>query len=183
MEDEPGHVVAVCRKAGHDFSKQPVDTIRLIAGEGVEGDAHRGVKDKHRYHVRFNPGKPNLRQVHLIHAELFDELSEMGFDVGIGDLGENIATEDIDLLSLPQGTILAIGESAEVELTGLRAPCVQIERFCKGLLAAVQDKAADGKTIDKVGVMAIVLKSGEISPGDEIVVTLPPLPHVKLERV
>ena len=183
MEQEPAYVVAVCRSEGHHFSKQPVASIRLIAGEGVEGDAHRGLTVKHRHQARFNPGKPNKRQVHLIQTELFDELSDQGLDVGIGDMGENISTEEIDLLSLPTGAILAIGETARIEITGLRAPCVLIERFKTGLLAAVQEKAPDGTPIDIVGVMGVVLTGGEIQPGDEIVVTLPPEPHMRLKRV
>ncbi|MGL4727285.1 MAG: MOSC domain-containing protein [Bosea sp. (in: a-proteobacteria)] len=177
-----GYVAGVCASVAHGFSKQPAATIRLIAGEGVEGDAHRGVMVKHRSRVAADPTQPNLRQVHLIPAELFDDVDEQGFAIGIGDLGENITTEEIDLLDLPKGTILAIGE-ARIEITGLRNPCAQIDAFRKGLLAAVLDKAPDGTLIRKAGIMGIVLAGGEISPGDEIFVTLPPEPHVKLERV
>ena len=182
-EQEPdGYVAAVCLSAGHGFSKQPAGVIRLIRGEGVEGDAHRGVTVKHRSRVRADPTQPNLRQVHLIAAELFDELDEKGFTIGIGDLGENITTEEIDLLGLPVGTLLAIGD-ARIELTGLRNPCSQIEAFQAGLLAAVLDTHEDGSLIRKAGVMGVVLEVGEISPGDAIFITLPPEPHRKLERV
>ena len=176
-------VVAVCRQSDHRFSKQPVEMIRLVAGEGVEGDAHRGVTVKHRSRVMKDPSQPNLRQVHLIHAELFDELEDQGFSVGIGDLGENITTEDIELLELPKGTLLAIGETAIIEITGLRNPCSQIEAFQCGLLNAVLGHDEDGTLVRKSGVMAIVIKGGDVQPGDEIMVTLPPQPHVKLERV
>jgi MOSC domain len=177
-----GYVAGVCASPGHGFSKQPAGSIRLIAGEGVEGDAHRGVTVKHRSRVAVDATQANLRQVHLIAAELFDDLDDHGFSIGIGDLGENITTEEIDLLGLPVGAILAIGET-RIEITGLRNPCAQIDAFRKGLLAAVLDKAEDGSLIRKAGVMGIVLEGGEISPGDEIFVTLPPEPHMKLERV
>jgi MOSC domain-containing protein YiiM len=180
---DSAYVVGTCAKAGHHFSKEPVAGIRLIAGEGVEGDAHRGTTVKHRSRVAADPTQPNLRQVHLIHAELFDELEDQGFTIGIGDLGENITTEDIDLLSLPTGTILAIGETARIQITGLRNPCSQIEAFRPGLLAAVLGRDENGGLIRKSGVMGIVLTGGDISAGDEIVVTLPPEPHVRLERV
>jgi MOSC domain-containing protein YiiM len=182
-ETEPdGYVAAVCLASGHGFSKRPAGMIRLVAGEGVEGDAHRGVTVKHRSRVRADPTQPNLRQVHLIATELFDELDDKGFTIGIGDLGENIATEEIDLLALPAGTILSIGET-RIEITGLRNPCSQIEAFRAGLLAAVLDRDADGSLIRKAGVMGIVLEGGEISPGDGIFINLPPEPHRKLERV
>jgi MOSC domain-containing protein YiiM len=177
-----GYVAGVCASPDHGFSKQPAASITLIAGEGVEGDAHRGVTVKHRSRVAADPSQPNLRQVHLIHTELFDELDERGFSIGIGDLGENIATEEIDLLGLPAGAILQIG-TAKIEITGLRNPCGQIEAFATGLLAAVLDKAADGALIRKSGVMGVVLAGGTISPGDEIFVALPPEPHRPLERV
>ncbi len=180
---DAAHVVGTCVKAGHHFSKEPVAGIRLIAGEGVEGDAHCGTTVKHRSRVAIDPTQPNLRQVHLIHAELFDELEEMGFTLGIGDLGENITTEDIDLLGLPRGTILAIGDTARIEITGLRNPCAQIEAFRPGLLAAVLGRDEKGGLIRKSGVMGIVLTGGDICAGDEIVVTLPPGPHEKLDRV
>lgn len=183
MVSAAGHVVAVCRRAGHSFSKDMVDEIRLIAGEGVEGDGHRGVTVQHRSRVAADPTQPNLRQVHLIHAELFDELDDQGFAIHMGDLGENITTEEIDLLGLPTGAVLAIGETARLEITGLRNPCGQIDDFRKGLLAAVLGKAEDGSLIRKSGVMAVVLTGGMVKPGDEITVTLPPEPHRKLERV
>jgi MOSC domain-containing protein YiiM len=182
-DDKPaGFVAAVCLSPGHGFSKQPAESIRLITGEGVEGDAHRGVTVKHRSRVKADPTQANLRQVHLIHSELFDELDDKGFSVGIGDLGENITTEEIDLLALPTGAILGIGE-ARIEITGLRNPCSQIDAFQKGLMDAVLDTDAEGNLIRKSGIMGIVLTGGVIRPGDEIFVTLPPEPYRKLERV
>lgn len=176
-------VVWVGKDAHHHFSKRPALSIRLVAGEGIEGDAHRGTTVKHRSRVAADPTQPNLRQVHLMHGELFDELAGKGFSVHPGDLGENITTRGVDLLALPTGTRLAIGDTAVVELTGLRNPCNQIETFQKGLLAAVLDRAPDGGLIRKAGVMAIVITGGDILPGDAITVTLPAEPHRRLERV
>ena len=168
-------VVAVGRSASHSFSKPIALSIRLTAGQGVDGDAHRGTTVKHRSRVARDPTQPNLRQVHLIHTELHEELRALGFDVAPGDMGENITTRDIDLLALPTGTRLGIGEAAVVEVTGLRNPCVQLDRFQKGLMAATLARDADGSLIRKAGVMAIVLKSGDVRPGDPIRVVLPPV--------
>jgi MOSC domain-containing protein YiiM len=153
----------------------------LIKGLGVEGDAHAGKMVKHRYLVKLDATKPNLRQVHLIQAELFDTLNANGFSVAPGQLGENITTRGIDLLSLPTGTELQIGSDAIVELTGLRNPCVQIDEFQKGLLKAVLDKDEEGNLIRKAGVMGIVRVGGVICPDDAIVIELPPEPHRRLE--
>lgn len=168
-----GRVIAVSREAGHRFSKAVEKAgIELVAGRGVHGDAHSGETVKHRSRVAVDPTQPNLRQVHLIHAELLDELAAKGFSVSAGDLGENILTRGIDLLGLPTGACLAIGET-EIEITGLRNPCGQIERFQPGLLAAVLDKAADGSVIRKCGVIGIVRRGGAVRAGDGITVTLP----------
>ena len=182
-QDRTPTVSHVAADGRHRFSKPTREVIRLIEGEGVEGDAHRGVTVKHRSRVRADPTQPNLRQVHLIHGELHDELVAKGFDVAPGVMGENVTTRGLDLLSLPRGTVLRIGSEAEVEITGLRNPCSQIEKFQTGLLKAVLDRAEDGSPILKSGIMAIVRASGEIRPGDAITVTLPPEPHVPLERV
>jgi MOSC domain-containing protein YiiM len=175
-------VVWVGRDSAHRFSKAGALAIRLIAGEGVEGDAHRGVTVQHRSRVAADPSQPNLRQVHLIPAELFADLAGRGFSIGPGDLGENITTEGLDLAALPTGARLTIG-AAVVEITGLRNPCGQIDAFRKGLLAAVLDRAPDGRLIRKAGVMGIVVTGGDIHPGDTIAVALPPEPHRLLERV
>ena len=177
------HVIAVSRSASHSFSKRGELGIRLLQGLGVEGDAHLGVTVQHRSRVAVDPTQPNLRQVHLIHEELFDELRGQGFDVGAGQLGENITTRGIGLLRLPTGTRLHIGEQAVVELTGLRNPCVQIDRFQHGLMQAVLGRDADGRLVRKAGVMGIVLTSGEVFPGDRIELRLPAHPHRPLERV
>ena len=177
------HVIAVSRSASHSFSKRGELGIRLLQGLGVEGDAHLGVTVQHRSRVAVDPTQPNLRQVHLIHEELFDELRGQGFDVGAGQLGENITTRGIGLLGLPTGTRLHIGEQAVVELTGLRNPCVQIDRFQHGLMQAVLGRDADGRLVRKAGVMGIVLASGEVFPGDCIELRLPAHPHRPLERV
>ena len=176
-------VISVARDGVHEFSKRLCDAIELLEGLGVAGDAHAGVTVKHRSRVAKDPTKPNLRQVHLMHAELFDELRAKGFDVKPGDLGENVTTRGIDLLALPAGTILRLGDAARVEVTGLRNPCAQIERFQKGLLAAVLDRDATGALIRKAGIMAIVRAAGAIKPGNAIAIELPPAPHRALEPV
>jgi len=176
-------VVAVCRSEVHGFSKSVVDAIRLIEGLGVEGDAHAGATVKHRSRVAKDPSQPNLRQVHLIHGELLDELAGKGFQVRPGDMGENIATRGLDLLALPRGARLYIGAEAVVEVTGLRNPCHQLNDFKPGLMAAVLDRAADGGLILRCGVMGVVVKGGEVSTGDEITVEMPPEPHFRLARV
>ena len=175
-----GVVVSVALSGGHTFSKTAQTTITLRKDFGVEGDAHAGRTVKHRSRVARDPTQPNLRQVHLIATELFVELAERGFTVKPGDMGENITTQGIPLLELPRGTQLRIGRSAIVELTGLRNPCVQIERFQAGLLAAVLDRDAAGNLVRKTGVMAIVLADGVVAPDDTIAVTLPSGPHEPL---
>jgi hypothetical protein len=176
-------VVAVSRGPRHKFSKETQMLIRLIAGEGVEGDAHRGVTVKHRSRARFNPTLPNLRQVHLIHEELFDELRSAGYALAPGDVGENVLTRGIDLLALPEGTRLRIGSAAVIEVKGLRNPCIQMDRFREGLMQATLDRDADGNLIRKAGVMGIVLAGGEVRPGEAITVEMPPLPHRALKSV
>jgi MOSC domain-containing protein YiiM len=166
-------VTAVSRRNGHTFSKPNVLTIRLVAGLGVEGDAHYGDKVQHVFHARRNPDAPNVRQVHLIHEELFDELRTSGFQVRPGDIGENVTTRGLDLLALPTGTLLQVGNEAVIEITGLRNPCRQIDAFAKGLTAAVLGRDAQGQLIRKAGVMAIVVKSGDVTVGDAIAMELP----------
>ncbi|MEH2478663.1 MOSC domain-containing protein YiiM [Nitrobacteraceae bacterium AZCC 2146] len=170
-------VVAVCFRRGHHFSKTPSLSIRLLTGLGVEGDAHMGEKVQHLYLARKNPDAPNLRQVHLMHSELFDEVRAKGFDVKPGDLGENITTEGVDLLGLSTGTKLYLGDEAIIEITGLRNPCHQIDDFQKGLLKATLDKDADGKLVRKSGIMSVVLTGGDVRPGDTIRVEPPEGPH------
>jgi MOSC domain-containing protein YiiM len=170
-------VTAVSRSARHSFSKPNELFIRLVAGLGVEGDAHLGETVKHRSRVRADPTQPNLRQVHLIHSELHDELRAAGFDVSAGEMGENITTRGLDLLGLPVGARLHVGDTAVVQVTGLRNPCVQLDRFQSGLTAAVLDRAPDGSLVRKAGIMSIVLTGGDVRPGDPIRVELPPEPH------
>ena len=172
-----GSVIAVSLRSGHHFSKTPGLGIRLLTGLGVAGDAHMGATVKHRSRVRKDPTHPNLRQVHLMHAELFDELRAKGFVVQPGELGENVTTSGVDLLAFPTGTRLHLGASAIVEVTGLRNPCVQIDNFQNGLMAATLDRDADGNLVRKAGVMSIVIADGDVQPGDAIGVELPALPH------
>jgi len=178
-----GVVLAVSRSATHKFSKPNHPSIQLVAGLGVEGDAHMGQTVKHRSRVAADPTQPNLRQVHLIHAELHDELRLAGFSVMAGEMGENITTRGIDVLGLPTGTRLYIGASAVVEVTGLRNPCDQLDQFRSGLKAAVLGRDAQGNLIRKAGVMGVVLASGEVQIGDLIGIELPQLPYRPLERV
>lgn len=178
-----GFVTAVSRAAEHTFSKPNADRIRLLAGLGVEGDAHCGRTVQHRSRVARDPSQPNLRQMHLIHGELHDELRAQGFHVAPGVMGENVTTRGADLLALPTGTRLRLGEEAVVELTGLRNPCVQLDRLHAGLMAAVLDRDDEGNLVRKAGVMAVVLSSGDVQPGDPMTVELPPPPHSRLERV
>lgn len=178
-----GTIIAVSRSADYTFSKPNEASIRLLAGLGVEGDIHSGEKVKHRSRVKRDPDQPNLRQVHLIHAELHDELRARGFDVSPGQMGENITTRGIDLISLPKGTRLHLGREAVVEVTGLRDPCEQLDDFQDGLLKACVAKDADGKIIRKAGVMSIVLVGGEVFPNDRIRIEVPPEPHEALRVV
>ena len=178
-----GEVLSVNSGRRHTFSKPALESIRLVAGLGVEGDAHLGATVKHRSRVRRDPTQPNLRQVHLIHAELHDELRDRGFDVGPGQMGENVTTRGLDLLNLPTGTRLRLGQHAIVEVTGLRNPCVQLDKFAPGLLAAVLDRAEDGSIIRKAGIMSVVIDGGEVWPGAPIEVILPTQPHQPLSVV
>ena len=173
-------VAAVSLSAAHTFSKPVRPAIRLLAGLGVEGDAHLGVTVQHRSRVARDPSQPNLRQVHLIHAELHDDLRAAGFAVTAGDMGENVTTRGLDLLGLPAGTRLSLGSSAVVEVTGLRNPCRQLDDFEAGLMRAVLGRDPDGRVIRKAGVMGIVLAAGTVRPGDPIRVELPAPPHQPL---
>jgi len=176
-------VLALARDEGHGFSKRRVAELNVLAGLGVEGDAHQGVTVKHRSRVAADPSQPNLRQVHLIHSELFHELRAKGFEVQPADLGENVTTVGLDLLSFPTKTLLAIGTEVVLEVTGLRNPCAQIERFQPGLLAAVLDRGPNGEVIRRAGIMSVVRAGGVIRLGDRIEVNLPPPPHLPLEPV
>ena len=178
-----GSVTAVSRSATHTMTKPNQTSIRLLTGLGVEGDAHMGKTVKHRSRVARDPTKPNLRQVHLIHAELLEELGEAGFVLAPGQLGENITTSGIDLLDLPARARLLLGESAVVEVTGLRNPCTQLDGIQPGLMAATLGHDENGDLIRKAGVMSIVRTQGEVRPGDLIQVELPSQPHRRLGPV
>jgi MOSC domain-containing protein YiiM len=178
-----GIIEAVHRSASHTMKKHEQLSIRLLAGLGVEDDAHMGVTVKHRSRVAVNPNQPNLRQVHLIHAELHDELRAKGFTVRAGEMGENITTRGVDLLRLPVGARLHLGADAVIDITGLRNPCAQLNGIQEGLMAAVLDKDGQGNLIRKAGVMGVVLVGGEVRPSDPICLELPPEPHRLLDRV
>ena len=176
-------IISLSRDNEHNFSKPPVDQLTLLAGLGIEGDAHAGRTVQHLSRMAKEPNAANLRQVHLIHAELFEELAEKGFSVGPGQLGENITTRGLDLLGLSRGTRLRLGEEALIEITGLRNPCIQINAFAEGLMAATLDKAPDGSLVRKSGVMAVVITSGDVRVGDGIELASVPMTHEPLEPV
>jgi len=176
-------VRAVSLSARHSFSKRNQLSIRLLEGLGVEGDAHLGETVQHRSRVVRDATQPNLRQVHLIHSELYDELRAKGFNVSCGQLGENITTQGLDVLALPRGARLHLADTAIVEITGLRNPCVQLDRFQPGLVAAVLGRDEQGRLIRRAGVMGIVRFGGAVQPGDTIQIELPPGPHRSLAPV
>ena len=176
-------VVAVHKSSKHNFSKDTCLFVNLLAGLGIEGDAHMGEKVQHGYDVRKNPDKPNLRQVHLMHNELFDELKNDNYTVLPGQLGENITTANIDLLNLPKDTIMKFPSGASIQITGLRNPCTLIDKFQSGLMKALIDKDEDGNIIRKTGIMSIVLTNGLVHAGDEIEMVMPTAPFVKMGLV
>ncbi|MFE2641455.1 MOSC domain-containing protein [Streptomyces nigra] len=178
-----GVVTAVSRNEVYSFTKPNRESITLLAGLGVDGDVHAGVTVKHRSRVAQDPTQPNLRQVHLIHEELFGELAEAGFRVAPGELGENVTTRGLDLLDLPVGTLLRIGAEAVVEVTGLRNPCLQIDHFQDGLLKRLVGRDEAGRLVRKAGIMGVVAEGGVVHPGDAIEVELPDGPHRPLDRV
>jgi MOSC domain-containing protein YiiM len=178
-----GQVIAVSLSGAHTMSKPNVARIRLLEGLGVDGDAHMGATVKHRSRVARDPAQPNLRQVHLIHAELFDELRAKGFNVTPGLMGENVTTRGIDLLALPAGTRLHLGRAAIIQVTGLRNPCYQLDGLQPGLMEATLKRDAQGNLIRKAGVMAIVVGGGDVAVGDAIRIELPIGPHETLKPV
>jgi hypothetical protein len=182
-EASDARVASVSRDTGHHFSKVNCESITLLTGLGVEGDAHMGVTVKHRSRVRRDPSQPNLRQVHLIHGELIDALQSQGFAVSAGAMGENITTRGIDLLALPRGSRLRIGATATIEVTGLRNPCFQLNTFQPGLMSAVLDRDEQGNLIRKAGIMGIVLAGGIVRVDDPICLTLPAGPFEPLAPV
>ena len=176
-----GLVIAVSRTPEHGFAKQPQPSIQLLAGEGVAGDAHRGTTVQHLYHLRRNPKKPNLCQVHLFAEEMLGELAAAGYPLGPGEIGENVLTQGLDLLQLPQGTLLQLGLDAQIEVTGLRTPCVKMDRFRAGLQSHLWgERDAKGKRTRRAGIMGVIRTGGEVRAGDRITVLLPPLPHQPL---
>jgi MOSC domain-containing protein YiiM len=199
VDDAGARVMSVSCHAHYSFTKPVRDEIVLLTGLGVQGDVHAGVTVKHRSRVAADPTRPNLRQVHLIQAELHDDLREHGFDVSAGQLGENITTRGIDLLALPRGTVLRFGGigdparglgaagaadgRAAVEITGLRNPCEQINTFRAGLLKQVVHRDERGRLVPRAGIMAVVLCGGPVRPGDRVAVEVPAKPHLPLERV
>jgi MOSC domain-containing protein YiiM len=176
------HVAALHRSADHTFSKETAESIELVAGLGVRGDAHMGARVKHRSRVKLDPTQPNLRQVHLIASETLTEANDAGFEVAPGDLGENITTVGLDLIRLPVGTTLRIGD-ALLALTGLRNPCVQIDAFAEGLQGQMLGRDADGTLVRKTGVMSVVLRGGTVSTGDEILVGVPAGEPIPMEKI
>ncbi|MEU9171653.1 MOSC domain-containing protein [Streptomyces sp. NPDC048420] len=178
-----GMIAAVSSNGTYSFSKPNRESITLLAGFGVQGDVHGGATVKHRFRMRKDPSQPNLRQVHLIHEELFEEVRRAGFEVAAGELGENVTTRGIDLLGLPRGTRLRLGETAVVEVTGLRNPCAQIDGFQKGLMKQVVGRDEHGRPAFRSGIMGIVVTGGVVRPGDPVDIGLPAGPHEALDIV
>jgi MOSC domain-containing protein YiiM len=176
-------VLGVSKDHHHRFSKQPCESITLVAGPGVDGDAHAGTTVQHRSRVAADPTQPNLRQVHLIHSEFLDEARAHGYEISQGDLGENILTTGLDLLKLPRHARLHLGHAAVVRVTGLRNPCQQINDFRSGLLKIAVSRAENGQLVRKAGIMSVVEQGGTVCPGDTIRVELPAEPHLTLDRV
>jgi hypothetical protein len=173
-------VIAVSSSPAYTFSKPNLPSVNLVAGIGVEGDAHSGPLIRHRDLVNQDPTQPNLRQVLLIQQEIFESLAERGHEVGAGHLGDNITTQGLDLHALPTGTRLRLGDTAVVELTGLRQPCPQIDDFQNGLTTVLRHRDAEGDMVQAAGVMSIVLDGGTVKPGDRIELDVPPEPHQPL---
>ncbi len=176
-------VLSVNKSATHSLVKTPQEKIELVTGQGVLGDAHFGKTVKHRYDAAKTPTKPNLRQVHLIHYELYQELNQKGFTIAPGEMGENLTTKDIDLLNLPKDTLLKIGDNCVLKVTGLREPCSQLNRLQKGLKQAVLGRDKNGNQILKAGVFAVVLKAGVIKKNDVVSISYPKKPFVALQKV
>ena len=169
----PGTVLSVSRDDKHRFSKPTVSSIRLVAGFGVEGDSHAGATVQHLYEKKRNPSAPNLCQVHFMAAELFDDLVPTGYTVAPGELGENVTTEGINLMSLPLGTQLHLGAQAVVSVTGMRSPCSLINGYQKGLMKQLIKTDAAGTVHRRGGIMGVVVRGGVVNPGDCIRVELP----------
>lgn len=182
-KSEPPVVLGVSKDYHHRFSKQPCESITLVEGLGVDGDAHAGITVQHRSRVAVDPTQPNLRQVHLIHSEFFDEAREHGYELSQGNLGENVLTAGLDLLSLPRHTRIHLGGQAVVRVTGLRNPCQQINEFRSGLLKVAVTRDKNGELVRKAGIMGVVEHGGSVHPGDTIRVELPPEPYLPLDRV
>ncbi|MGC0337702.1 MOSC domain-containing protein [Streptomyces sp. SLBN-8D4] len=178
-----GKITAVSSNGTYSFTKPNRESITLLAGFGVEGDVHGGATVKHRFRMRKDPSQPNLRQVHLMHEELFDEVHRAGFEVAAGELGENVTTRGVDLLGLPTGTLLHLGGEAVVEVTGLRNPCAQIDGFQKGLMKQVVGRSEDGRAPFRSGIMSVVVRGGVVRAGDAVGVELPEGPHQPLDIV
>ncbi|MFF4033244.1 MOSC domain-containing protein [Streptomyces sviceus] len=178
-----GKITAVSSNGTYSFTKPNRESITLLAGFGVEGDVHAGATVKHRFRMKKDPSRPNLRQVHLMHEELFEEVRRAGFEVAAGELGENVTTRGVDLLGLPVGTLLHLGGEAVVEVTGLRNPCAQIDRFQKGLMKQVVGRSEDGRPLFRSGIMSVVVRGGVVRAGDAVGVELPEGPHQPLDIV
>ncbi|MFJ4204644.1 MOSC domain-containing protein [Streptomyces sviceus] len=178
-----GKITAVSSNGTYSFTKPNRESITLLAGFGVEGDVHGGATVKHRFRMKKDPSQPNLRQVHLMHEELFEEVRRAGFEVAAGELGENVTTRGVDLLGLPVGTLLHLGGEAVVAVTGLRNPCAQIDRFQKGLMKQVVGRSEDGRALFRSGIMSVVVSGGVVRAGDAVGVELPKGPHRPLDIV
>ena len=138
-----GKVIAVCISTNKGERKTPVAAVELREEHGIVGDAHAG---------------PWHRQVSLLARESIDKMRILGLDVTTGDFAENLTTEGVDLLTLPIGTRLSVGET-ELEVT-------QIGKECH-TRCAIYHQAGDC-VMPKEGIFARVLRGGIVRPGDEV---------------
>ena len=155
-------VVGLSIDDGHHFSKRAVERVTMVAGVGIEGDVHAGPLVQHRSRVRVDPNQPNLRQVHLIDDAVFAVAASAGFEIDHGDLGENVTVSGLDVHGLAVGTMLRLGESAFVAVTGLRNPCGQINGLRPGLLDVLR-RADGGDIVRRAGIMGVVVRGGEVA--------------------
>ncbi|MBC7962162.1 MAG: MOSC domain-containing protein [Steroidobacteraceae bacterium] len=138
-----GMVKAVCISENKGERKKPVEAVELRENHGIVGDGHAG--DWHR-------------QVSLLAQESIEKMRKLGLDVNAGDFAENITTSGIDLVSLPIGTRLQVGEALLV--------VTQIGKECH-TRCAIYYQAGDC-VMPKEGIFARVISGGMVKPGDEI---------------
>ncbi len=143
-ESTTGKVVSVNLSAKKTVRKTPGERGTLVFDRGFEGDAHAG--DWHR-------------QVSLLGMESIRKMQDKGLSVGPGDFAENITTEGIDLLALPIGTVLKVGDDAVIEIS-------QIGKVCH-TKCAIYYQAGDC-VMPREGIFAVVREPGDVKVGDTV---------------